>query len=115
MTDVWRVWHAGHLELEQCEPASGLIKLVGKVEGVWGCGGDPGRAIKPIICSVMSTGVSCNCTWKFTEAQRLSVLWQPAENIYYFVFGVTTTQKYLTHSQLSDEIIGMSVDNIISI
>lgn len=95
MTDVWRVWHAGHLELEQCEPASGLIKLVGKMER-----GEknPGRAIKPIICSVMSTGVSCNCTWKFTEAQRLSVLWQPAENIYYLVFGVTTTQKYLTHS-----------------
>lgn len=64
---------------EQCEPASGLIKLGEKMEGKK----DPGRAIKPIICSVMSTGVSCNCSLKFTEAQRLSVLWQLTENIYY--------------------------------
>lgn len=43
------------------------------------------------------------------------MLWQPAENIYYLVFGVTTTQKIFDAFQLSDEIIGISVDNIISI
>lgn len=53
----------------------------------------------------MSTGVSCDYTWKFTEAQRLGVL-QAAENIYYLVFGVTRAQnmRCLTHSNGMDEI-----------
>lgn len=54
----------------------------------------------------MSTGVSCDYTWKFTEAQRLGVP-RAAENIYYLVFGVTRAQntRRLTHSNGADEIV----------
>lgn len=71
MTDVWRVWHAGHLELERCEPASGLIKLVGKMEGGEGEGPRQAHKTNNLQCYVYRCLMQLHLEiYRSTEAER---------------------------------------------